>query len=648
MSDNSHYNYFGTKRYYESSEFVGEKFYNYEEIVRKCKLNEIDISTIKKISEIDSVYELVRAEDMNAFLWFALHKAKFLNEQKIESDLIKSSNDSIIKVLSGISEKNIPLGQVYTQYLDKDTRYNVMGLCIKSTYNNTNNNSKKETTTSFTSNENITNEDIATEIQSNKLNNTSCNYCIVPTTNIWNGLNWYVDRSRYFDFKNEKNRNFENEFALFRLISTVQGGNFIFQIKPSPLVITPKISVSGSLKNVESENKHETKKKLEIKYSGDTPWSFHKIVFDSEGNMDHNGKYTVVIDKNSEETDGGQYTLYKVKNINNKESGIKLVLNKTSGGYFLDSPSGVDIKSVLCECYPGLTVYEFNYDFVMGVKLFDPTVITAKLIEEITKIKMGVSYSKSTTSHKMRISDIVKKIVETNGYESSDCFYTFSNDEYDLMLEESELKRANLYPFQDERHKAVNGYESDVYGILNEFNSKVSLEENISVIGRAITKASATISEEALPEDKYTLKLNFIKQIIEMLTSILIESLITPKLLMVLMINKKIMGEELPKKISFEDILRTFNEMIIKLVIQINDLILSLLLEYVEEKIKKVLFDVGEILLLEQIEYYSRLMSLVLKACSFKLPKNPNLASNLDIVEYADIDENDKPVTNEC
>lgn len=649
MSDRSHYNYFGTKCFYTSSQINNEKFYNYEEIVKACKKEGIDSSTIIKTAEIDSVYELVRAKDMNAFLWFVLHKAKFLNSKDIsrELNLIKSDNDSVIKTLRGASNEVVPLGQVYHQTSSSGIKYGVIGLCIKSTYNSTNDGDVKEISTSFSNTSDTTNEEVATQIQKNKNNNSSCNYCIVPTTNVWNGINWYVDRSRYFDFYDKRERNYDNEFALFRLATQIKNDRvtdkLIFTIKPSPTIIKPNIDVEPILKNLEN------KKKLDIKYSGDTPWSFHKIVFDSDGNMDHNGKYSVVIDKNSATIDG-QYTLYDVKNINddNFDSGIKLVLNKTSGGYFLDSPSGYDIKSVLYECYPGLTVYEFNYDFVMGVKLFDPTVISARLIEELTNIRLGLNYKKNTTSYKMRISEVVKKIVETNGYSSSDCFYTFSNDEYDSMLEESELKRANLYPFQDEKHKAINVEYSDVYGVLNEFNSNATLEENVSVVNRALTQASAVISAEALPEDKYSLEFNFIIKAIEMLTSILVESLITPKLLLILLINKKMMGEELPKKWSIEDILKTFSDIITKIVNQIHDMILKELMEFVMKKIEDVLGNVVKILTMEQIEYYTRLMSLALKACSFKLPKNPNLASSLDNVDYADIDENDKLVTNEC
>ena len=239
-------------------------------------------------------------------------------------------------------------------------------------------------------------------------------------------------------------------------------------------------------------------------------------------------------------------------------------------------------------------------------------------------------------------------MLETNGYETSDCFYTFSNEEYDKMQEESELKRAQLYTFQDEKNKSINVDENDVYSILNEFNSKATLEENISVINRTITKATATISQEMMPENKYSGEFNFITQSIEVLAAIFVEALLSPKLLMVLAINQKIMGEDMPKDITMEKMLESFLNIIVAMINEIIDMILKKLLEVVLEKVKMLLEAAKKILIFEQVEYYVRLMSKMIQACMFKLPNNPNLVSTLDNVDYADIDINDTPITNEC
>ena len=635
MSDNSHYNYFGTKRTYSASGVDG-KFYSYRDIVKECNNKGIDIENIKGNFEIESIYELVRAKDFNAFLWFVLHKAYFLNTINIE-EVEELKNKSILKEISGTINGGIALGQTY-----KQGNSNVMSLCTKCTPNQAINTNKESPTYSESAKES-TNIENGTNIENSKLNITDYNYQIVPTTNKWNGVNWYVCRQKYFDFTNKKDWDYETEFALFSLERDVDNPNtFVFKIKSSPNFLTPEINIGSD--NIKYETV-EGKRKLSLSYDGDMPWNFIRLTFNEDGKKEFFGKYSVIVNKTNPSSDG-DYKIYNVKNINgNGDSDVILKVNKNTNDYFLE---GDGINSVLYETYPGITVYEFNYDFVMGIRLFEPTVIAAKLIEELSNIKIGLNFNKKTTDHKLRISEIVKKMVETNGYSTSDCFYTFSNEEYDSMLEKSELKRANLYPFQDETNRAVNIIDSDVYGILNEYNDNATLEENIDVIKRTVNNVTAKVTQESLPEDKYSMELDFINKAIEMLVSVLVDSLISPKLLLIFAINKKIMGEDGPKKWSIEYILNAFENIIMGLVNEIVDMILQELLNYVMDKIKDLLEGIAKILLLEQIEFYTKLMSSMLKACSFRLPKNPNLASTIDNVDYADIDENDKLVTNEC
>jgi NTP pyrophosphatase (non-canonical NTP hydrolase) len=117
---------------------------------------------------------------------------------------------------------------------------------------------------------------------------------------------------------------------------------------------------------------------------------------------------------------------------------------------------------------------------------------------------------------------------------------------------------------------------------------------------------------------------------------------------MVFLVNQKIMGGESAKDWDLEYLLNSFFNVIVSLIDELIDIITKKLLEFVMEKIADLLSAAARLLLLEQIEYYSRLMSQMIKACMFKLPNNPNLASTLDYVDYADIDPNSEAPAKEC
>ena len=84
-----------------------------------------------------------------------------------------------------------------------------------------------------------------------------------------------------------------------------------------------------------------------------------------------------------------------------------------------------NIKTVLYECYPGFTIYEFYADLLKSIKIFDATVITAKLVELLTYMPLSVNVKR--TEHQIRLAEIVKKIMNQNEEISSDCFFSFSN-----------------------------------------------------------------------------------------------------------------------------------------------------------------------------------------------------------------------------
>lgn len=657
MSDRSQHMYFGTKNMYTVEGVFNDEgglktYVNYEEIVKKCLKEGIDTKLIQKKSEIDSVYELVRAKDMNAFLWFIINKAKFLNTVDINNVIQESLGDtSILGVITGTtdvskSDNMVSLGGCYTQTIGGNES-SVMGLCIKNTPIQGINGEFKENSTPNTTSTVVSSINVGHQIQKINDNIIGYEYTIVPTTNIWNGCNWYVNRSLYFDFWDVKERDYNKEFALFRLAIKDQDGvstnKLHFTIKPAPNVIIPQFNVDVSTTKTEKDEK------IKISYEGSTPWNFRRIVFNSEGQADFWGKYSVVISNKGPEREG-KNNIYELLNPNTEEKieGIKLSVNILTCSYKLITSGCEDIRMALYECYPGFTVYEFNYDFIMGMRLFDPTVITAELVASLTNLRLGLDYSKTTTDYKMRVSEVVKKILETNGYESSDCFFSFSNETFNRMEEESELKRSQLYPFQDESNRGLKVNDNDVYLILNDYSANATLEENISVISRTLTSASATISEEVLPEDKYNFDFNFIMKGVEMITSIFVEALLSPKMVLILTINQEIMGKGMPKDLDLEKLLNALMNIIYAMITEIVEMIIKKLLDFVMEKVKQLLAGAIQILLLEKFNYYTSLIRQMIENCAFALPRNPNLSSTLDVVDYADIDPNNRPITNEC
>lgn len=695
ISEQGQMKYFGTKSYYEinytnNGENIYKKCYSYfdavqlvdklnEEAKNNIALNPPKLENVVHKSEIDTVYELARASDFNAFLWFVINKAHFLSPTTINESELKNytkrydlgdgtfldrvpfennpEGTSVLDCFSGEFKTSgsimlpfVPGSTIIQQDPSNSNFYNTLSLCIK----NISSKAKLKPLTNddgydFGSTE-VLNVSVVTA-SAPKTNK----FTLVPVSSNYKSANWYVNSGTYFNFilpeNKRKPRDYSKDLSLCNLqkldledllVSKVNGKPFQFTsletyirftILPAPLIHKPHIEFTVN----SGENL--------IEYSGDNILHYRRILFDSKGNPDNKGNFTVLYntrEDNSEE----KTTTYYYDTGGRKRGEVKVKWE--NGTYEL-----LGDKTDLIECYPGLTVYDFNYNFVMGMQLFDPSVVASQLLDMATNISMhgslglNLSIDKTETYYQMRVAEIVKNIIESTAYEASDCFYTFSNKKYDEMLNDSELKRSQGYEFNNSMNHATVVSLDDAYSILSEFSDNATLEENKDVITRSITQATALITDEVLPEDKYNMKLNIIQELIKGLVTIIVSSLLTPKIILLFEVNKQLMGGH-DENLSIEDFIESISGLITSIVIEIRDLILQELMNWAMDILQDLVAKLSSMLVMEKLEYYTRIMTALLKACTFRMPKRKLLDTQLDYVDYADIDEIDQPKTSDC
>lgn len=334
-----------------------------------------------------------------------------------------------------------------------------------------------------------------------------------------------------------------------------------------------------------------------------------KMLFNSKGIYDPNGKFT----------------------IDNEEQ--------------IKSDGTVDPKN-LHECYKGLTVYEFNYDYIMSLKLFDAKVIATALLDSLQNLNVGVNITTAMPQGNERIKEVIKNIVNADEeQEINDCFYSFDNAKYEALLNETEKLRAA---------KGKPSVTNDLNHILDEYNENATYEEQISVINRAFDKASAVITEGVNDVDANGIKVNFVYDLIEQLTMAIMSSILSPKVLMLLEVNQQMMGGTW-EKFTSEDIIKSMQSIIVSIVKDIRDLIIIELLKLVEKNLMPIINLITNILVREKIENYVDVIRDLMQNCPYIWFSfgNNDQDTQLDTVDYADIferlkNENEQPITNNC
>jgi hypothetical protein len=624
-------------------------------------LDKMSISPLSKygsdmyfgLNGVDDVYKFARADDFDAFLWFVMHKGKFPMTTDVSADLhefndrihgqgsyhIAEDNPSLFKELNltpDVKEESSSILPGNTFGYKDASGPNIVSMCI----------------------------DAFRDDEDQIVHNT-----LVPMSDDLTSVNWYIRRKHqlganifgsYAAAKAEKteyqkngvtkrrttgvktknkSRDYSKEWAICNLqyidpaygdqrITGLANNKIRFTILPKPYVHIPNIN------------------------KGEPPWRFKKLLFDAEGEYDPNGKYTIPADaKESQgEEDDDKYTVFTVGEVPVCKLFYKngrVEVNRDSNGKSL-------VLTHMMECYPGLTVYEFNYDYVMGLKLFDAKVLASTLLKTVFNTNVGISLNLLNKHQEAtdRIKSIIKNIVNSDDSEISDCYFSFDNSKYDELLRRAEEKRARRQSFGNTTRKA--GVFDSVNDILKEYDSATELHEQKEILNRAITQAAVTVSEGSDEEDRYAVEYSFVFDLIQNLILAMMEAIMSPKVLMLLEVNQRLMGGTW-KKFSVEDLLKAMSKIIMDMVNELKDLLIQELLKLLFSQLEPLKQVLASAIVREKLEYFAQVIDNIIKNCPmiwFKFG-NQLLETKLDTVDYADIDvsitkPDEQPKNNKC
>ena len=617
----------------------GEKYY----FGQSEDVNEDSCSKIAK---------LARADDFNAFLWYVVHKGNRQNPIAVE-----------------LGENN--------QFTYNGKTYTLDGPTFKGVCNMICDNGDEfiEGTTFCDKNDP---KEILICIEKTPGNNR-----LVPISSDWKSCNWYVDKNNYYKNnivnKEGYKRNYANEKPICNLsytdLADYKGSsvkvpydinNLRFTILPKPAVILPTSYKVNYL------NDSDTK----------TSWRVVRLLFDADGTPNNRGKYSLEgVPKMVEGTGTAENVEYDC-------NGVRINFSTKTGKYSLKNESDV---SKLIECYPGLTIYEFNYDYIMGMKLFDTKTVCNKVLASATNSKYTANFSLTINkqkikanypliSAKQRVTEIVRKILESDEEEYNDCFYTFSNDEYAELLRKTEELRYHQSPYTEGYGDGQVVDLSDAERILADYPVNGTLEEQKDVVNRAIEAACATLEDTLLPEyqsKKSSVKLNFLTNIFQQLALCLVDCIMSPKVLMLIEINDMLMNDydDVEYPLTTEHLVQLAKNLITSLIKELRDLIMQKILDYIIEFLTPMILELQAFIASEQFAAYLAIIKLLLGwfnkglitatrlnailssiLSKFKSgnydDENYEIPSIIDDINYADIYASDlpqsEPIINNC
>lgn len=298
------------------------------------------------------------------------------------------------------------------------------------------------------------------------------------------------------------------------------------------------------------------------------------------------------------------------------------------------------------------TVFEFNYDYIFSLKLFDSKVIVANIINSIIGIAnsataslLNVSYTFQQEAIAGKVGQIVKELMEAEDTVINDDFFSFSNDQYETLLDETDIKYSENYHFGEVYGSMSQSNVDNITKKLNSIGNAATLNEQETIIKNIFTNVSATTATngEVSMSDKFTLGGNIIFDLIkESITQIVLQVL-SPKVMMLYAVNSYFMGDAADgdfSKINVKELLKGLNNLIVSIAKQVLEMLLKELLSYLLNELKELLNALLRKIILERIEYYLEILQGILNLIKMfynAFTKGKKADSVIDNVNYADI-----------
>ena len=287
------------------------------------------------------------------------------------------------------------------------------------------------------------------------------------------------------------------------------------------------------------------------------------------------------------------------------------------------------------------TIFEFNHEFLSSIKLYEPKVIVAEIVEYLLgngNLNVNLGFSLNEQIIQGKIQQIIKNVIEADDLEVNDCFYSFSNEEYNEMLEKAEQNRHNVINNGDTFVEVNSG---NILNNLTGITSGSTLMEDKAIYKKVLSDIIG-VTGETNSTSTLSLNVNYDWQfeLVRGLIYPIVRPLFTPKVLFLLMLNKKIMGSlDEVSNIDTTDVVNKLMDslfFIIKDIIkQIKDLLVDMFLTLILEKLKPLLELFASRMLLEALQMYKNLL-LQIKECFILFGTKQYGTKGVD-VNYADI-----------
>lgn len=329
----------------------------------------------------------------------------------------------------------------------------------------------------------------------------------------------------------------------------------------------------------------------------------------------------------------------------------ELVVEFPAQRFFKPRAKETDTNFVYSTMRLNSTLYEYNWVYLNNIQIFKPKIILYgmlnALLNGILYLKNGLSFNFKQTEMRAKLSESIKKYITAVDTNVEDCYFDFSNDEFDAMIEDMLLSRYNAMVQHSETPTIKELSIEDYVSSIDNINFGATQDGGVTQIMKTVTDVSLKSPGNYQSVD-YGIELGFDtswwKEVVIALAMPIIESLFTPQVILLIMINFDIMGV-----VNKESLFSNKNNEIVNLLINKIFGLVKSIIRFLMDKFKELLLRLVFKYLIPKITMYELLLLLEKLDAWIKLLKDlatcvpmfnfsiKKAIGQIDNVQYADI-----------
>jgi hypothetical protein len=234
--------------------------------------------------------------------------------------------------------------------------------------------------------------------------------------------------------------------------------------------------------------------------------------------------------------------------------------------------------------------------------LFDTNnIINAIVDSSFGSISSSVKKTRTQLENEAKINDIINKIANSDDDDDiDDSYFTFTNEEIQNQQREADIRKTGIRNLECCSKIPASIPMTSLTNFNDEYLTANTRSQKYEIVNKNITLlANQTAVNSNDSSDDINIKLNFIQNMINNLTHVFVNTIVTPKVISIFLVNYKIIYGQSASYNDATDFMKKNKTLVQTIIKKVNELIIKTLLTIA---VKEITTRVSQFAMMEEIK----------------------------------------------